>query len=56
MPTLLPPTRFRPHAPWVRFAATGAPWDTSDLVQLGRTDTTGPDAMSERVDLWIGAQ
>ena len=37
------------------FAATGAPWPTNELVQLGRDDTTGPDAVSERVDLWIGA-
>ena len=45
----------RMRAAWAAFAATGAPWSTNELVQLGRDDTTGPDAVSERVDLWIGA-
>ena len=39
---------------WAAFAATGAPWTTTELVELGREDSTGPDAVSERVDLWIG--
>lgn len=52
----------RMRAAWAAFAATGAPWATTELMQLGRDDTThpaepaGPDAVSERVDLWIGAQ
>jgi para-nitrobenzyl esterase len=45
----------RMRAAWAAFAATGAPWGTTELVQLGRDDRTGPDAVSERVDLWIGA-
>ena len=44
---------------WAAFAATGAPWATTELVHLGRDtgpdDGTGPDAVSARVDLWIGA-
>jgi len=46
----------RMRAAWAAFAATGAPWATTDLVELGRREHTGPDAVSERVDLWIGAQ
>jgi para-nitrobenzyl esterase len=45
----------RMRAAWAAFAAAGAPWPTTDLVQLGRDDSTGPDAVSDRVDLWIGA-
>jgi hypothetical protein len=41
---------------WVRFAATGAPWDNTDLVHLGPEESSGPDAVSDRVDLWIGAR
>ena len=46
----------RMRAAWAAFAATGAPWGTTELVQLGSEDSTGPDAVSERVDLWIGAK
>jgi len=46
----------RMRAAWAAFAATAAPWGTTELVQLGRDDSTGPDAVSARVDLWIGAR
>jgi len=49
----------RMRGAWAAFAATGAPWATTELVHLGRDtgpdDGTGPDAVSARVDLWIGA-
>jgi len=45
----------RMRAAWAAFPATGAPWATTDLVELGRREHTGPDAVSARVDLWIGA-
>jgi para-nitrobenzyl esterase len=46
----------RMRGAWARFAATGAPWGTTDLVHLGREESAGPDAVSDRVDLWIGAR
>jgi len=49
----------RMRGAWAAFAATGAPWASTELVHLGRDtgpdDGTGPDAVSARVDLWIGA-
>jgi para-nitrobenzyl esterase len=52
----------RMRSAWARFAATAAPWDTTDLVQLGREQTASndfvarPDTVRDRVDLWIGAR
>jgi len=46
----------RMRAAWARFATTGAPWNGTELVQFGPADGSGPDAVSERVDLWIGAK